>query len=295
MKVFVTGGSGFLGRSLVARLLASGHDVWALARSPQAASVLPAGVQTVRGDVANLPLAELPTDVDAVVSLAQSEHFRNFPARAVEVFDVNVRGQVLLLDWAQRHGVKRYIMASSGGIYGPNAQPYVTEDQLLAVDSPLGFYLGTKLSAEVLFQNYRKLFDAGAILRPFFIYGPGQSADMLVSRLIASVREGRPIQLQGPDGLRMTPVFVADASAAFEAALGLQGFHVLNVAGPEAVSLRALCERIGSQLGVPPRFEQVQGGPSDYVANTVAAERSLGRPVVGIDEGLRRTLNGGLN
>lgn len=295
MRLLITGASGFLGRNLVARLLAAGHDVWALARSQAAVDLVPKGVQVVRGDMANLPLAELPTDVDAVVSLAQSEHFRNFPARAVEVFDVNVRGQVLLLDWAQRHGVKRYIMASSGGIYGPNAQPYVAEDQLLAVDSPLGFYLGTKLSAEVLFQNYRKLFDAGAILRPFFIYGPGQSADMLVSRLIASVREGRPIQLQGPHGLKMNPVFVADAAAAFEAALGLQGFHVLNVAGPEVVSLRALCERIGSQLGVPPRFEQVQGGPSDYVASTTAAERALGRPLVGVDEGLRRTLNGELN
>lgn len=294
MKVFVTGGSGFLGRSLAARLLASGHEVWALARSLPAVAALPAGVQVVRGDMADLPITDLPTGMDAVVSLAQSEHFRNFPARVVEVFDVNVRGQVLLLDWAQRNRVKRYIMASSGGIYGPNARPYVSEDQLLAVDSPLGFYLGTKLSAEVLFQNYRKLFETGAILRPFFIYGPGQSADMLVSRLIASVREGRPIQLQGSEGLKMNPVFVADAAAAFEAALGLQGFHVLNVAGPEVVSLRALGERIGSQLGVPPRFEQVQGDPSDYVASTAAAERALGRPVVGIDEGLRLTLNGEL-
>lgn len=287
-------GSGFLGRSLVARLLASGHEVWALARSPRAIAALPAGVQLVHGDLGNLPITELPTGIDAVVSLAQSEHFRNFPARALEVFDVNVRGQVLLLDWAQRHGVKRYIMASSGGIYGPNAQPYVSEDQLLAVDSPLGFYLGTKLSAEVLFQNYRKLFETGSILRPFFIYGPGQGADMLISRLIASVRDSCPVQLQGPDGLKMNPVFVADAAAAFEAALGLQGFHVFNVAGPEVVSLRTLCERIGGQTGVAPCFEQVEGEASDYVASTTAADRMLGRAMVGVDEGIRLTLSGRL-
>jgi UDP-glucose 4-epimerase len=295
MKVFITGGSGFLGRSFVSRMLAAGHEVWALARSSRAVAATPSGVRVIMGDMASLPVADLPLGMDAVVSLAQSEHFRNFPDRAVDVFDVNVRGQVLLLDWAQRHGVKRYIMASSGGIYGPNAQPYVAEDQLLAVDSPLGFYLGTKLSAEVLFQNYRKLFETGAILRPFFIYGPGQGADMLVSRLIASVREGRPIQLQGLDGLKMNPVFVSDAAAAFEAALGLQGFHVLNVAGPEVVSLRALCEVIGRQLGLVPSFEHLQGEPSDYVASTAAAERTLGKPLVGVDEGLRLTLHGELN
>jgi UDP-glucose 4-epimerase len=292
MKILITGGSGFLGRSLVARLLAAGHQVWALARSPQAVAAMPAGVQVVVGDMASLPVASLPAGMDAVVSLAQSEHFRNFPDRAVDVFDVNVRGKLLLLDWAQRHGVKRYLMASSGGIYGPKAQPYVAEDQLLAVDSPLGFYLGTKLSAEVLFQNYRKLFQTGAILRPFFIYGPGQGADMLVSRLIASVREGRPVQLQGSEGLQMNPVFVSDAAAAFEAALSLTGFHVINVAGPEVVSLRLLCERIGLQVGVAPRFEQMPGEPSDYVASTAIAERTLGKPLVGIDEGVRRTLNG---
>lgn len=295
MKIFITGGSGFLGRSLVARLLAAGHQVWALARSPQAVAAMPAGVQVVMGDMASLPVASLPAGMDAVVSLAQSEHFRNFPDRALDVFDVNVRGQLLLLDWAQRHGVKGYLMASSGGIYGPKAQPYVVEDQMLAVDSPLGFYLGTKLSAEVLFQNYRKLFQTGVILRPFFIYGPGQGADMLVSRLIVSVREGRPVQLQGADGLKMNPVFVSDAAAAFEAALGLEGFRVLNVAGPEVVSLRALCERIGQQTGVAPRFEQMPGDPSDYVASTAVVERTLGKPKVGVDEGIRRTLNGELN
>ncbi len=262
-----------------------------LARSQVSVDLMPKGVQVVRGDMASLSVAELPVGMDAVMSLAQSEHFRNFPDRAVNVFDVNVRGQLQLLDWAQRQGVGRYIMASSGGIYGSKAQPYVAEDQLLAVDSPLGFYLGTKLSAEVLFQNYRNLFHTGAILRPFFIYGPGQGADMLVSRLIASVREGRPVQLQGANGLKMNPVFVSDAAAAFEAALDLEGFHVLNVAGPEVVSLRALCDCIGRKLGIAPRFQYVPGEPSDYIASTAAVERVLGKPIVGIDEGLRRTLD----
>jgi len=183
-------------------------------------------------------------------------------------------------------------MASSGGIYGPNARPHVSEDQLLAVDSPLGFYLGTKLSAEFLFQSYCKLFVTGAILRPFFIYGPGQGTDMLIPRLIASVRDGRPIQLQGTDGLKMNPVFVEDAAAAFEAALDLQGFYVLNIAGPEVVSLRGLCECIGHHLGIAPCFEQVKGGASDYLASTTAADQMLGPALVGVDEGMRLTLSG---
>ncbi|MCA3265851.1 MAG: NAD(P)-dependent oxidoreductase [Azospirillum sp.] len=292
MKILMTGGSGFLGRSLVPRLLAAGHQIWALARSPKAAATLPAGVNVVMGDMASLPLSDFPAGMDAVVSLAQSEHFRNFPDRALDVFDVNVRGQLVLLDWAQRQGVKRFVMASSGGIYGPKARPFVAEDELLAVDSPLGFYLGTKLATELVFQTYRKQFAAGVILRPFFIYGPGQSADMLVSRLIASVRAGRPIQLQGPDGLKLNPVFVSDAAAAFVSALALEGFHVLNVAGPEVVTLRSFCERIGRLVGAPPRFESAQGSPSDYVASTDAAERVLGKTLVGIDAGLARTLKG---
>jgi nucleoside-diphosphate-sugar epimerase len=241
-------------------------------------------------DLATAELRIRDSGCDAVVALAQSQYFRDFPERARDIFAVNVHAQLRLLEWSRTSGVKRFVYASSGGIYGSRARQHVAENELLAVDSPLGFYLGSKLCAEIMFQNYRHFFETAVILRPFFIYGPGQRRDMLIPRLVHAVQSGRPIQLQGTDGLRLNPIYVDDAAQAFAAALRLTGCRVLNVAGSETVTLRELGERIGREVKRPPVFETVPGVPSDYVANTDAANALLGPPRVSLDAGLARTV-----
>jgi nucleoside-diphosphate-sugar epimerase len=167
------------------------------------------------------------------------------------------------------------------------------ESDTLAVDSPLGFYLGTKLCTEVLVQNYRHFFKAAVILRPFFIYGPGQRKDMLIPRLIESVRSGRPIELQGPEGLRLNPVFVEDAVIAFARALHVEGAHVMNVAGPDVLTLREIGESIAALLGTEAKFVRREGTPDDYIGTMETAIARLGLELTAFSEGLRRTLADG--
>jgi len=297
MHIIVTGAGGFVGTRLVPLLARAGHRVLALvhqAPGPELRELFAgASIALRQFDLASADFGSLPGDAEAVVALAQSRAFRDFPDRAQDIFAVNVAAHLRLLDWARTSGVRRFVYASSGGIYGSRARLEVAESDLLAVDSPLGFYLGSKLCAEVIFQNYRHYFDTAAILRPFFIYGPGQREDMLVPRLIGSVRAGRAIQLQGRDGLRLNPIYVDDAAAAFAAALRVSGCKVINIAGPETVSLRELGERIGRLVRRQPVFEQVAGSPSDYVANIDAARTQLGAPRIGLDAGLARTIEEG--
>jgi nucleoside-diphosphate-sugar epimerase len=292
MNILVTGAAGFTGRRLVPLLARAGHRVLAVVHRDPAmearASFDHPSISVRRLDLAGKEVATLDKGFDAVIALAQSQSFRDFPDRAEDIFAVNVAGHLQLLDWARRSGVRRFIYASSGGIYGPGARIDVAESDLLAVDSPLGFYLGSKLCAEVIFQNYRHYFETAAILRPFFIYGEGQRPDMLIARLIGAVREGRPIQLQGPDGLKINPIYVDDAAAAFAAALNVTGCKVINVAGPETATLRDIGERIGRLLRRAPVFEQVPGTPSDYVANIDVARSLLGAPRFSLDTGLAR-------
>lgn len=284
-----------MGRRLVRILADRGHEVLALvhrAPEPAVAEQLSHERITVRVmDLERPDFKSLPKTVDSVIALAQSQYFRNFPERADEIFAINVAAQLRLLEWARHVGVQRFVYASSGGVYGPSARLAVAENELLAVDSPLGFYLGSKLCAEVMFQNYRHFFDTAVILRPFFIYGPGQKRDMLIPRLIDSVRNERAIQLQGPDGLRVNPIYLDDAAEGFAAALKVKGRHVLNLAGPDVVSLRSIGERIGRGLGRSPRFERIEGAPSDYVAITELANSLLGAPATGFDQGIAQTVD----
>lgn len=276
------------------RLAAAGHEVIVLLHTAASPRLLEefasprVSLQVM--DLERPDFARLPAGIEAVVALAQSQHFRNFPEKAGQIFAVNVAAHLALLEWARLSGVRRMVYASSGGIYGPSARMRVAESDLLAVDSPLGFYLGSKLCAEVLFHNYRHFFETAVVLRPFFIYGPGQRRDMLIPRLVDSVREGRPIRLQGRDGLRLNPIFVEDAAEGFAAALSVKGCEVLNLAGPQMVSLRDIGNRIGAALGRDPQFEVAEGAVSDYVADTSRAAAVIGPARIDFDQGIARMI-----
>lgn len=294
MRVLVTGAGGFVGQRLCRILATEGHEVTALFHPesvPRASAILQGCAARILGlDLADLQSADLPQSADAVITLAQARNFRDFPARAEETFAVNVLANVRLLQWAAAAGVRTIVHASSGGIYGGRPAGQFHETDLLAVDSPIGFYLGSKLCSEIVLQNFRQFFSTTVILRPFFIYGPMQRKDMFVARLIESVRSGRPIQLQGRDGLRINPVFVEDAAVAFARALKLEGSHVINVAGPDIVTLRELADTIGGLTGRAPVFEAKDGAPVDYVGDTVQAERKLGMQLTRLAPGLLATL-----
>lgn len=295
MRVLVTGAGGFIGKRLVRELAEQGDSVYALLRKPPTAAdaiyFADSKVHQVVRDLGNLDTASLPTGIDALVTLGQSSRFREFPEQAEEVFGVNVTANLRLLQWAVETGVRRVVHASSGGIYGGKRGGQFLESDLLAVDSPLGFYLGTKLCGEVLVQNYRQFFDTTVILRPFFVYGPGQRHDMFVARLIESVRHGRPISLQGVDGLRVNPIYVDDAVACFRSAVGLEGAHVINIAGPDVLTLRQICDSIGQLVRRSPVYQMLSGDPIDYVADLTRTRELLKpAPSTPFMDGVRRSV-----
>ena len=294
MKLVITGAGGFVGKRLVAAAAAAGHEVIALLHSvpaePDRRYFSSKRVTILQTELTMFDPASLSPGIEAVISLAQSNHFREFPTHAAEVFDVNVTANLRLLDWAVRSGDRRFVLASSGGIYGGKLGARFQETDGFAINSPLGFYLGSKLCSEIVLQNYRHFLDCAVIVRPFFIYGPAQRADMFVTRIINSVRDGLPITLQGPDGLKMNPIFVDDAVSAFLGAVDLSGSWTINIAGPEILSLRDLADIIGQYLDARPIFRAAEGEPIDYVADIAIARRLLGLAPRAVKAGLAEVL-----
>ena len=286
-RCLITGMSGLIGRDLMA-MLASDWEVHALSRAPGEAREGNPIWHCADLSTPSFDMTQLPSRVDTVVYLAQSEAFREFPERASEVFEVNTASVQRLLDYARTHGARRFIYASSGGVYGAGADR-LSEEAPVVADGNLGFYLGTKLCSEILVRNYASLMST-VILRFFFVYGPGQRKTMLIPRLLQAVREGRPVSLNATDGVRLNPCYVTDAAAAVARSLALEGSHTINVAGPQVLSLRAICEAIGRRLGKPPVFETQPGEPRHLVGDTTKMRELLGAPRVRFDEGLRHLL-----
>lgn len=286
-RIVITGANGLLGSHAVA-ILKGTHEIHAMVhRMPE---------QPVDGVIyhnidlsANWSYSELPDSVDTLIHLAQSSHFREFPDMAMDVFRVNIESTARLLDYAQKSGVKRFINASSGGIYGTGNKAF-DENSPIVSHGDLGYYLGSKLCSEILAQNYAFLMDI-VVLRFFFMYGPGQNRSMLIPRLIDNVSEGRPILLDGDSGIRINPIYVGDAVQALNQAVRLNGSFTINIAGPEIVSLKGLGDIIGDELGVKPKFELKPGKPEDIIANIDTMKQKLFKPVVNPDQGIRKLIN----
>jgi UDP-glucose 4-epimerase len=284
LRVLVTGANGLIGGKVVELLRAEvGYEPIALVRNKMS---LATGTETIIADLADANfVSRLPSKIDAVIHLAQAEGYAVFPDQARAVFQVNLAAFVGLLDWAGKAGVKHFVHASTGGLYGRGRQPFRETDPI-HLDGPLAFYFGTKRAAELLAEPYGKLFGVTA-LRFFFVYGLGQNGKMLIPRLANAVQTGRPVMLEGPDGMRINPVHVDDAASAAVRALRLEGHAVLNVGGPEALSIRDISRIIGETLGKPPVFEQ-SGGPegNDVVGDISLMQGLLHQPKVGFRDGV---------
>jgi nucleoside-diphosphate-sugar epimerase len=233
----------------LAARLGPAHRLYCTVQHADAA--LPPGAEPVVGDLGlDLRREAFPQHVDAVMHLAQSRHYRDFPERAGELYAINTGATARLLEYAAEVGAKRFVLASTGTVYEPYAGR-LAEDMPVA---PTSFYSATKLAAEALMQGWRSRFAVCA-LRLFFPYGPGQKG-RLIPRLVEQMRAHRAVTLDGSgDGLVLVPTFVDDIAAVFEAALADDWDGIVNVAAPQAVSLRELASAIGRAIRVEPRFE----------------------------------------
>jgi nucleoside-diphosphate-sugar epimerase len=286
-SVVVTGARGLLGSHLVP-LLAASATVHAVGRPGTAGESFAANVKPLPLDLSRpLNAAALPARVDTVVYFAQSSRFREFPETADDIFQINTAQVLAMLDHARRAGARNFVYASTGGVYAPSADP-LTEESPLA--RPMGFYPASKRAAELLCESYSPYMNI-AILRFFFIYGHGQSREMLLPRLVDSVRDGRAISLQGDEGLRINPVHASDAARATVAAATLEHSATINVAGPEVLSIAGICERIGNRVGRAPVFDR---DPSAFapalIADTTRMGNLLAAPTCFFNEGMEDLL-----
>jgi UDP-glucose 4-epimerase len=275
MRVLVSGASGFIGRRLV-QGLAQEHEVFALSRKPAAPA------HSIQMDLSvGLDVLALPERIDAVVHLAQSEHYREFPERAEHIYAVNVESTFRLLEYARRAGASRFVLASSGGIYG-YAKDAIVES---APPRPPDFYLRSKQLAEILLFAYEKFFGCIAV-RPFFVYGAGQRPTMFIPRLVRNVLVGSSITLSPPDGLMVNPIHVTDAVRAFSAAITADFAGPVNIAGADVLSLGEIVRLIGRNLDREPVIEHLAAAPGNVVGDLALMSRVLGPPTVRFSQGV---------
>lgn len=250
MIVLLTGSSGCVGRALLSELESAGHEIVTIGRQ----GTLAASRRSISCDLVEpFSCESFPTRVDAVIHLAQSRRYREFPAAAPEVFAINVAATQKLAEYALRAGAKSFLYASTGSLYVPNASP-VRED---AATMATSYYTASKIAAEFLASAYADVMAVG-VLRLFYVFGPGQSK-MLIDVLAERICHKIPVTLQGSGGIRVAPIFSADVARVFRAAAEHRWQGTYNVGSPDIYALREVAGEIGRVVGIEPRFEQLDG------------------------------------
>ena len=210
MRVLVTGASGLLGRAVATSILAAGHEVRTLQRSPSRVE----GATDVLGSVTDATsVARATAGVDGIVHLAAKVSLAGDPA---EFEAVNVGGTLRLLRAAVESGVGRFVYVSSpsvahsgSSIVGDDAEP---ADPLRAH----GDYARTKAQAELLALAADSPALAVVAVRPHLVWGPGDT--QLVARIVERARQGR-LPLLGKGAALIDSTYIDNAASGIAAAL----------------------------------------------------------------------------
>lgn len=190
MKILVTGATGYKGSVLVPKLLAAGHNVVAF-DTQWFGNFLPEhqNLSVVKGDVREL--SSIPFDgVDAIIHLASIANDPCGDLNPKLTWEVSALATMQIADHAARNGIKHFIYASSGSVYGVKDEDQVTEDLSL---EPISEYNKTKMVSERVLLSYSDKMTV-QIVRPATVCGlsPRMRLDVAVNMLtMQAIKNGR--------------------------------------------------------------------------------------------------------
>ncbi len=227
-RILVTGGSGFIGRHVVAELAATGAHVRVIDLQPHPDPA----VEIVIGDLAEPSVIEesLEGGIGAIVHLAAVTSVLKSLEHPVLTQRTNVTATAALLEAARVAGVKTLVFTSTNAVVGPMEGPAISESSRLR---PLTPYGATKAAGEMLMSAYTETLGLRcACLRLTNAYGPGmQAKDSIVARLMRAIRTDGTFEIYG-DGTQVRDyVHVSDIVAAMRLALGDEAWRGPTVIG----------------------------------------------------------------
>jgi UDP-glucose 4-epimerase len=252
VKIFVTGGAGFIGSALTRELLAGGHELVIyddLSRGKNKNVPPDAAVELVIGDVrdrSRVRAAIVESAPDRVVHLAGLHFIPHCVAHPTKTMAINVEGTRHVLDACTAARVTGVVLASSAAVYAPGDAP------CRETDSPLGptdVYGESKLRAEQLANEFYVGTGIGVTaLRIFNAVGPRETNPHLVPHILESLRTGDTVSL-GNVKTRRDYVDTRDiATAIVTAARTSAGWRVFNVGTGVAYSASEIVEILRAKL-----------------------------------------------
>lgn len=306
MKLFVTGGAGFIGSNFIPHILSGGgrysvvnydkltyagnlSNLISVSQNPD--------YRFVHGDICDAATVERAMiGCDWVVHFAAESHVDRSIYEPAPVIETNLTGTFVLLQVARKVGIKRFLHVSTDEVYGDiSAEIFAGEKDRLNPSSP---YSASKAGSDLLVQSYIRTYGfPGLITRSSNNYGPYQFPEKFLPLMITNALEDRPLPIYGDGKQQRDWLHVEDNCRGILAVLehGRIG-EVYNLGGSEVIENLALARHVLRLLGKPESLvffvKDRPGHDRRYALNCSKIKDELGwSPVVSLDEGLQQTIH----
>lgn len=290
-RVLVTGGAGFVGATLVRRLIGGGHSVRVFDNYSTGDASHLAGVdaELVAGDIRDVAALDAAlAGMQAVVHLAAAGSVVTSVEDPVTNFDVNVVGTFRVLDAARRAGVERVVQASTGGALIGDATPPVNECSLPKPISPYG---ASKLAGEGYAHAFANAYGVRTVaLRFANVYGPWSARKKgAMTLFFRAIQAGEPIVIYGDGSSSRDYTHVEDISRALELALegDVAGGTVLHIASGVETTVADLADLCRAAAGAPDHPVEYRPKRPGEVGRNFASY-DLARQVLGYSPSISR-------
>jgi dTDP-glucose 4,6-dehydratase len=306
MKLFVTGGAGFIGSNFIRFVLSSAQDFSVvnfdkltyagnLANLASVASHLK--YRFVKGDIRDAHAVEAAMrDCDAVVHFAAESHVDRSIYEPAAVIETNITGTFILLQVARKSGIRRFLHVSTDEVYGDLASDtFADETSMLRPSSP---YSSSKAAADLLVLSYVRTYGfPGLITRSSNNYGPYQFPEKFLPLIITNALAERPIPIYGDGRQQRDWLHVEDNCRGILTVLekGRIG-EVYNLGGSEILDNLKITEHVLQITNKPKALisfvKDRPGHDRRYALDCTKAATELGwTPSISLEQGLKGTVD----
>jgi UDP-glucose 4-epimerase len=286
-RVLVTGGAGFIGRRVVAALLADGAEVTVADLKPFTGDP---SVRVVTGDLVDPAVAAeaVAPGTDTIIHLAARTSVLESIQDPEATYRNNVALTAGLLELARQRGVQTFLFASTNAVVGNVGQSVITEQATLR---PLTPYGATKAASEMLINCYSAAYGVrGVALRFSNVYGPGmEHKDSFIPRLMKAARDGAGVKVRGDGTMIRDVIQVDDVVSGIFAAWHSDHSGPMILGSGQSVTVNQMVEtaRRVTGIDIPAENVPIQQGEMPAVKLDISVARSLGySPTYDLEKGM---------
>ncbi len=309
-KVLVTGGTGFIGAQLIKVLLERGYNVRAFDNNFRGGLDKLKGViddvELIEGDIRDTDaVANAVKGMEIIYHMAFINGTRFFYEKPDLVLEVGLKGTINVMDACAKHGVERYLFASSSEVYQQPTHIPTKEDERLIVSDPHNprySYGGAKIIGEIMALHYAKSQDMETVIfRPHNIYGPSMGFEHVIPEFVLRLKKisqnftkkeiNFPIQGTGEETRSFCYVKDAAEGILIVGEKGVSG-EIYNVGTQQEITIKYLAQLVAKELDLKISIKPTHGvkGGTNRRCPSIEKLGELGYcPQIQIEEGLKPT------